>query len=111
EDGIRDRNVTGVQTCALPIFEQSFQKRDGGKFNLLIIENPFLESGGLLFGEFSVCGDIFEEPEQRQGWAGFNLLACQRKAHRALDEIRSLRITSIQAGAFLEQAIPSLDLN
>src|SRR5699024_11281978 len=22
EDGIRDRNVTGVQTCALPIFEQ-----------------------------------------------------------------------------------------
>src|SRR5699024_11442734 len=23
-DGIRDRNVTGVQTCALPIFEVSF---------------------------------------------------------------------------------------
>src|SRR5699024_11382564 len=23
EDGIRDRNVTGVQTCALPIFPQS----------------------------------------------------------------------------------------
>src|SRR5699024_11376976 len=23
EDGIRDRNVTGVQTCALPIFFQS----------------------------------------------------------------------------------------
>src|SRR5699024_11433098 len=22
EDGIRDRNVTGVQTCALPIFEE-----------------------------------------------------------------------------------------
>src|SRR5207249_7806222 len=22
EDGIRDRNVTGVQTCALPIFER-----------------------------------------------------------------------------------------
>src|SRR5699024_11739666 len=22
EDGIRDRNVTGVQTCALPIFDQ-----------------------------------------------------------------------------------------
>src|SRR6202046_5456934 len=24
EDGIRDRNVTGVQTCALPIFEGFF---------------------------------------------------------------------------------------
>src|SRR5699024_11232018 len=23
EDGIRDRNVTGVQTCALPIFESA----------------------------------------------------------------------------------------
>src|SRR5699024_11729728 len=23
EDGIRDRNVTGVQTCALPIFEDA----------------------------------------------------------------------------------------
>src|SRR5207249_7637614 len=23
EDGIRDRNVTGVQTCALPIYERS----------------------------------------------------------------------------------------
>src|SRR5699024_11227728 len=23
EDGIRDRNVTGVQTCALPIFEHA----------------------------------------------------------------------------------------
>src|SRR5699024_11517707 len=30
EDGIRDRNVTGVQTCALPIYshEGSINKRD-----------------------------------------------------------------------------------
>src|SRR5699024_11306856 len=25
EDGIRDRNVTGVQTCALPIFKERFE--------------------------------------------------------------------------------------
>src|SRR5699024_11463381 len=25
EDGIRDRNVTGVQTCALPIYEKGFK--------------------------------------------------------------------------------------
>src|SRR5699024_11685189 len=33
-DGIRDRNVTGVQTCALPIF-------------LLIMVSIFILSGGL----------------------------------------------------------------
>src|SRR5207249_6788459 len=27
EDGIRDRNVTGVQTCALPIFRQHPARR------------------------------------------------------------------------------------
>src|SRR5699024_11542569 len=27
EDGIRDRNVTGVQTCALPIFQNPFSLR------------------------------------------------------------------------------------
>src|SRR5699024_11501228 len=31
EDGIRDRNVTGVQTCALPIFD--VQKQAEGKSN------------------------------------------------------------------------------
>src|SRR5207249_6894561 len=29
EDGIRDRNVTGVQTCALPISERSTSTRGG----------------------------------------------------------------------------------
>src|SRR5699024_7768686 len=33
EDGIRDRNVTGVQTCALPISR-------GGGGRLSIVENP-----------------------------------------------------------------------
>src|SRR5207249_9467983 len=28
EDGIRDRNVTGVQTCALPIFARRCSHRD-----------------------------------------------------------------------------------
>src|SRR5699024_12010933 len=34
EDGIRDRNVTGVQTCALPISDITFKhvkEGDGGK--------------------------------------------------------------------------------
>src|SRR5699024_11814414 len=28
EDGIRDRNVTGVQTCALPIYDEDIDTRD-----------------------------------------------------------------------------------
>src|SRR5699024_11539471 len=31
EDGIRDRNVTGVQTCALPIFIETIENRDNDK--------------------------------------------------------------------------------
>src|SRR5699024_2197814 len=34
EDGIRDRNVTGVQTCALPIFQDLTQKVYNGDLNL-----------------------------------------------------------------------------
>ena len=29
EDGIRDRNVTGVQTCALPIYKTIISHRSG----------------------------------------------------------------------------------
>src|SRR5207248_6702155 len=35
EDGIRDRTVTGVQTCALPIWN-----RGTSKFNSLICQSP-----------------------------------------------------------------------
>src|SRR5699024_11864167 len=36
EDGIRDRNVTGVQTCALPIFLCYFLKVSSRSFDCLI---------------------------------------------------------------------------
>src|SRR5699024_11980261 len=32
EDGIRDRNVTGVQTCALPILLFAYEYRDEQKY-------------------------------------------------------------------------------
>src|SRR5438067_8527810 len=31
EDGIRDRNVTGVQTCALPIYERTRELREANQ--------------------------------------------------------------------------------
>src|SRR5699024_11344918 len=45
EDGIRDRNVTGVQTCALPIFEQSIDVlllayRSWAIFKMIVIVAP-----------------------------------------------------------------------
>src|SRR5699024_2351232 len=36
EDGIRDRNVTGVQTCALPILEEMFPQRE----ETLLLQDP-----------------------------------------------------------------------
>src|SRR5207249_7923526 len=40
EDGIRDRNVTGVQTCALPIFDPAFParylERNAGEYLALV---------------------------------------------------------------------------
>src|SRR5699024_11321342 len=36
EDGIRDGNVTGVQTCALPILSSAFTRTKGGEAPPLI---------------------------------------------------------------------------
>src|SRR6266513_5898618 len=41
EDGIRDRNVTGVQTCALPIWGAVFSRTDDGR----IAQRPFGAAG------------------------------------------------------------------
>src|SRR5207237_1452350 len=38
EDGIRDSSVTGVQTCALPIFQRKFPRRQ--PFSLILSANP-----------------------------------------------------------------------
>src|SRR5699024_7113933 len=41
EDGIRDRNVTGVQTCALPILSKSFIAGEIFSFSFsLVLEDP-----------------------------------------------------------------------
>src|SRR3989441_11069935 len=63
EDGIRDKLVTGVQTCALPISDQIFQFRVGQHVGPLQ-QNPFVaanvrrgDDSFLLdqFGEFLRC--------------------------------------------------------
>src|SRR5690606_40500837 len=51
EDGIRDFHVTGVQTCALPIFRSSTLLTDEG--TRVIIPNGDLLSGRLVNWTFS----------------------------------------------------------
>src|SRR5699024_12052285 len=48
EDGIRDRNVTGVQTCALPIF-------NGATFSFDPIYNPDTFSMKVVMGAVSIA--------------------------------------------------------
>src|SRR5437667_5731818 len=48
EDGIRDRDVTGVQTCALPICRRAFKMRVGGQAGQRRMEDS---TAGVLFPE------------------------------------------------------------
>src|SRR5699024_11570820 len=41
EDGIRDRNVTGVQTCALPILGISYVLRSSLTYDLTVLSATF----------------------------------------------------------------------
>src|SRR5699024_11591729 len=52
EDGIRDRNVTGVQTCALPIYGQPFD----AEATYTIATNDFTAKGGDTYGVFAAAG-------------------------------------------------------
>src|SRR5699024_11997538 len=47
EDGIRDRNVTGVQTCALPIFSTFFAEG---------VRNPIISSFPVAYIRYAVRG-------------------------------------------------------
>src|SRR5699024_11374143 len=58
EDGIRDRNVTGVQTCALPICGKLDTNVDGiNSFYLVFDEESAQESNQLFYGKCAeLCG-------------------------------------------------------
>src|SRR5207248_8769736 len=55
EDGIRDRTVTGVQTCALPISVQ------GGLFGLALVSVMWAYDG---WGDLSFVGGEVRDPER-----------------------------------------------
>src|SRR5207249_5714323 len=59
EDGIRDRNVTGVQTCALPIYEGPIGRDDD---HVQIVNLG--ELAGLGVGRARHAGELVIHPEQ-----------------------------------------------
>src|SRR5437868_14214825 len=46
EDGIRDRNVTGVQTCALPIYTLAVSSAPWGSASILLISYGYIKMLG-----------------------------------------------------------------
>src|SRR5207249_8673391 len=73
EDGIRDRNVTGVQTCALPIFAAFGGAAERGRLapeetwviaHLPQTDVPRVEAGG----EATFVPDRSEERRVGKGW-------------------------------------------
>src|SRR5699024_11755608 len=60
EDGIRDRNVTGVQTCALPILEEAIH---AVRLDSTFLErSPFDLSGGQM-RRVAIAGVLASEPK------------------------------------------------
>src|SRR5699024_6269629 len=71
EDGIRDRNVTGVQTCALPILrKESFSRKIANNVSTLFpdgFETQFISIGDLpLYNQ-----DLDEDNNIPDSWATF----------------------------------------
>src|SRR5699024_11815470 len=54
EDGIRDRNVTGVQTCALPIFSVNFSIKAISFLSSARVQNGPFCSGHAFAGNYSL---------------------------------------------------------
>src|SRR2546430_13676062 len=90
EDGIRDLTVTGVQTCALPIFWRQFRRRlDPGRPYCLVLGHTEDEVREICAGYEEVYRDQFPQlhlvrwARSMYGWL----------THPVLDPERSGRVT------------------
>src|SRR5437016_13888314 len=78
EDGIRDWSVTGVQTCALPILEESSQMVGTVKVRAR-------ESDGVRYVEVT---QLAVDPEHQQRGIGSDLMALAEDRARRSEERR-----------------------
>src|SRR5436305_7794313 len=79
EDGIRDADVTGVKTCALPIFEQFGRVEMGVQHQHLVVCQPVGGAGGVAIGPGQGDG----EREQRDHGASQALMTASPVAGRS----------------------------
>src|SRR5207248_7067545 len=86
EDGIRDRTVTGVQTCALPIWAVNQRSRHGHA-----LAHPFRVLGNQLTA--LIC-----QLEKLQQLAGALLRHGPRQAVHAADKFEKLRSEERRVG-------------
>src|SRR5690606_39769362 len=57
EDGIRDFHVTGVQTCALPIYPESGESEDGGPLTVYSGTTPTRDLADAGHADFKAAAD------------------------------------------------------
>src|SRR5699024_11384301 len=83
EDGIRDRNVTGVQTCALPIYSLTYR---GYAVQDLAARKSFEEVAWLLLhGELPDSAELtrFQEAERSERTLQIGRASCRERGHNA----------------------------
>src|SRR5207249_8175775 len=94
EDGIRDRNVTGVQTCALPISSRVSDRFDDNLKELAVDCVPLAESVAA-YAAVEAGGEIYAYLFSRE-FGAVNTTVLARTAERAGDlvDLRGLRISA-----------------
>src|SRR5699024_11969018 len=83
EDGIRDRNVTGVQTCALPIFRGREQVPGGrGRVIGAVHENTVVAGRPAALRRGAACPPTFVgDPRSRPAALPFCSIRCPALLH------------------------------
>src|SRR6266487_7211588 len=100
EDGIRDGRVTGVQTCALPIYDTEREDKLSNRLRWLVRrDEAFRQSGMVVDREVPVFDD--NSSEEPIGRIDFRFLSAQR--HTDADwhfviEAKRLHVTFKKAG-------------
>src|SRR5207249_7019728 len=95
EDGIRDRNVTGVQTCALPISFLLLGKARTARFDRLTLLDALLP--------------VYAEVLSRLAAAGATWVQLDEPC-LALDRTPAERVAFVRAYRFLAERVPKLKI-
>src|SRR6266540_4565754 len=97
EDGIRDRDVTGVQTCALPISTQAELGQEGGRRQTLDTDDfsgGFAVWSGTSFAAPLLAAEVAELMfgySEQQAELGLDTIRAEATAGRVANALDALR--------------------